>query len=235
MKVNAVSSCSNVGYLQKSFKGGFNRKAYNYVKPLVAGSGFKFTTLCAMSALGITVFDNKISAMRKDFSKNYISNIDKQRNYAAFQFENSLVDGLPTDLLAEGLVLLKGRIKSHEFATINDGKHSPATIEEYLACDEGGSARIEFEYVPKNNLVSEESDLGLELIPPRVQFLADLLTEKGVETKLMSNYKGFRRVEFTENGRRKLIFVEGNDLADRNKLCNILLNKLKNLSSQMYV
>ena len=71
MNISPISSYSNLSYSQKSFKGGFNKKAYNYVKPLVAGDGLKFTTLCALSAIGITVFDKKIDSMRKDFSKNY--------------------------------------------------------------------------------------------------------------------------------------------------------------------
>ena len=75
------------------------------------------------------------------------------------------------------------------------------------------------------------SDLGLELIPPRVQFLADLLTEKGVPTKLMSNYRGFCRAEFMEDGKRKLVFTEGKDLTDRNQMCEVLLKKLKTFSS----
>lgn len=231
MNISPISSYSNLSYSQKSFKGGFNKKAYNYVKPLVAGDGLKFTTLCALSAIGITVFDKKIDSMRKDFSKNYISDIDRQRNHAAFQFENSLVEGLPTDLLAEGLNLLKGRIKETDSAIIYDGEYSPATIEEYLACDEGGEAKAEFEYVPKNNIIAENSDLGLDVIPPRVLFLADLLTKKGVETKLYSNYKGFRKAELTEDGKKKLIFVEGKDLEDRKQMCDVLLNKLKTFSS----
>lgn len=231
MKVSPISSYSNLNRSQNSFKAGINQTTYKYAKPLVAGSGFKFSTLCALSALGITVFDNKIAEMRKDFSKGYLSDIDKQRNLAEFNFENSLVDGLPTDILADGLTLLEGRIRYKESATVNDGKFSPASIEEYLACDEGGNAEVNFEYIPKNNIVSKDSDLGLELIPPRVQFLADLLTEKGVETKLMSNYRGFCRAEFTENDKKELVFPKGNDFAERRQICDIMLNKLKSFST----
>ena len=235
MNINAITSYSQPNLLQAkkqenapAFKG-FNTKTYEYVKPTVVGKGAKFTALCVLYALGLDVVNDKIMKMRKEFSKDYMSDIDKQRNYAKFQFENSLLDGLPENLLADGINLMNGRINMKDNAVINDGRYSKASMEEYLACDEGGKASVEFEYIPKNDLVSAKSDLGLQLVPPKVQFLADLLTEKGVETKLLTNYKGLRSAEFIKDGNRELVFTQGKDLADRRQLCDVMLNKLKNI------